>query len=137
MSKLLKLGKFGGFSKFGEFDYSPKCSFWEIGWTRYICRHSPTCFGPTRYIRWHSPTYFARTRYIRWHSPTYFARTRLIHPHSPKGFFEKNETRLDTFARVIRHSGKFGASGHCLVKMQLSTQRNKGEERFHNITRPG
>jgi hypothetical protein len=24
-------------------------------------------------------------------------------------------TRLDTFARVIRHSGEFGASGHCLI----------------------
>ena len=23
-------------------------------------------------------------------------------------------TRLDTFARVIRHFGEFGASGHCL-----------------------
>ncbi len=30
--------------------------------------------------------------------------------------FEKNVTRLDTFAQVIRHSRKFGASGHCLVE---------------------
>ncbi len=84
-------------------------------------RHLPTCFGQTRYIRRHSPTYFARTRYIRRHSPTYFARTRQTRPHSPKGFFEKNVTRLDTFARVIRHSGEFGASGHCLsLKQNLS-----------------
>jgi hypothetical protein len=27
-------------------------------------------------------------------------------------------TRLDTFARVIRHSGEFGASGHCLTNPQ-------------------
>ncbi len=59
-----------------------------------------------------------RTRYIRRHSPTYFARTRQTRPHSPKGFFEKNVTRLDTFARVIRHSGEFGASGHCLIYSQ-------------------
>jgi hypothetical protein len=38
----------------------------------------------------------------------------------PKGFFEKNVTRLDTFARVIRHSGEFGASGHCLGKTQTN-----------------
>jgi hypothetical protein len=37
----------------------------------------------------------------------------------PKGFFEKNVTRLDTFARVIRHSGEFGASGHCLDYEQI------------------
>ncbi len=175
------------FAIFVEFEYSPKWSFWKIGWTRYIRRHSPTCFGRTRYIRrhspnyfartrqtrerqvWqllhefsefgefsecrldrfihikyvicalndlsclrrhsptcfgrtryihrHSPTYFARTRYIRRHSPTYFARTRQTRPHSAKGFFEINVTRLDTFARVIRHSGKFGASGHCLLSI--------------------
>ena len=29
-------------------------------------------------------------------------------------FLRKNVTRLDTFARVIRHFGEFGASGHCL-----------------------
>ncbi len=41
--------------------------------------------------------------------------TRQTWPHSPKAIFEKNVTRLDTFARVIRHSREFGASGHCLV----------------------
>ncbi len=30
-------------------------------------------------------------------------------------FLRKNVTRLATFARVIRHSCEFGASGHCLV----------------------
>ena len=30
-------------------------------------------------------------------------------------FLKKNVTRLDTFAGVIRHSRKFGASGHCLL----------------------
>jgi hypothetical protein len=29
-------------------------------------------------------------------------------------------TRLDTFARVIRHFGEFGASGHCLGNSPLS-----------------
>ena len=58
----------------------------------------------------HSPTFanlFSRTRYIRRHSPTCFGRTRYICRHSPKGFFEKNVTRLDTFARVIRHWGEW------------------------------
>jgi hypothetical protein len=89
------------FAIFVEFEYSPKWSFWKIGWTLYIRQHSPTCFGRTRYIRRHSPTYFARTRHTR--------------PHSPKVFFEKNVTRLDTFARVISHTGEFEASGHCYI----------------------
>jgi hypothetical protein len=38
--------------------------------------------------------------------------------HSPKAIFEKNVTRLDTFAQVIRHFGEFGASGHCLIIIQ-------------------
>ncbi len=103
------------FASFGEFEYSPKWPFWKIGRTRYIRQHSPTYFARTRYIRRHSPPYFARTRYIRRHLPPYLARTRYIRSHSPKGFFEKNVTRLDTFARVIRRFGKFGASGHCLI----------------------
>ncbi len=86
--------------------------------TRQTRRHSPTCFGRTRFIRRHSPTCYGRTWYIRRHSPTYFAWTRQTRPHLPKGFFEKNATRLDTFVRVIRHSGEFGASGHCLIKTQ-------------------
>jgi hypothetical protein len=35
-------------------------------------------------------------------------------------FLEKNVTTLDTFARVIRHSREFGASGHCLEKIFLA-----------------
>jgi len=93
--------------------------------TRYIRRHSPTCFGRTRYIRRHSPTCFGRTRYIWWHSPTCFGRTRYILRHSPKGFFEKNVTRLDTFARVIIHSSEFGASGHCLVIIHFKLTRSQ------------
>jgi hypothetical protein len=41
-------------------------------------------------------------------------RTRYIRPRLTFAIFEKNVTRLDTFARVIRHFGEFGASGHCL-----------------------
>ena len=49
------------------------------------------------------------------HSPSRFASTRQTRQHSPTAVFEKNVTRLATFARVIRHSREFGASGHCLV----------------------
>jgi hypothetical protein len=73
-------------------------------------------FGRTRYIRPPFANYFPRTRYIRPTFANHFPRTRYIRSHSPKAIFEKNVTRLDTFARVIRHFGKFGASGHCLKK---------------------
>ena len=56
------------------------------------------------------------------HSPDIrqpFPRTRYIRSHSTFAIFEKNVTRLDTFARVIRHFGEFGASGHCLIKTQI------------------
>jgi hypothetical protein len=39
--------------------------------------------------------------------------------HIRQRLFEKNVTRLDTFARVIRHFGEFGASGHCLSFCQI------------------
>jgi hypothetical protein len=57
-----------------------------------------------------------------------FPRTRYIRSHSTFAIFEKNVTHLDTFARVIRHFGKFGASGHCLVftqKVSVSIQEKK------------
>ena len=53
------------FAIFGEFEYSPKWSFLKIGRTRYIRRHSPTCFGWTRYICPTFANHFPRTRYIR------------------------------------------------------------------------
>jgi hypothetical protein len=53
------------------------------------------------------------------HSPTTFPGLDTFARHSPKAIFEKNVTRLDTFARVIRHFGEFGASGHCLVTIHL------------------
>jgi hypothetical protein len=37
----------------------------------------------------------------------------------------KNVTRLDTFARVIRHFGEFGASGHCLGLTQKCTKKTE------------
>ncbi len=49
--------------------------------------------------------------------------TRQTRPHSPKAIFDKNVTRFDTFARVIRHFREFGASGHCLKFLQYG-QRN-------------
>jgi hypothetical protein len=56
-----------------------------------------------------------RTRQTRQHSPNHLPSTRQTRRHSPNAIFEKNVTRLATFARVIRHSREFGASGHCLV----------------------
>ncbi len=50
--------------------------------------------------------------------------TRQTRPHSPKAIFDKNVTRLDTFARVIRHFRKFGASGHCLICLQINLKPN-------------
>jgi hypothetical protein len=60
----------------------------------------------------HSPTIFLGL--IRLTFANHFPRTRYIRSHSTFAIFEKNVTRLDTFARVIRHFGEFGASGHCL-----------------------
>jgi hypothetical protein len=60
----------------------------------------------------------ASTRQTRQHSPSHVVRTRQTRRHSPKAIFEKNVTRLDTFARVICHFHEFGASGHCLKNSQ-------------------
>jgi hypothetical protein len=64
----------------------------------------------------------ASTRQTRRHSPSTFARTRQTRRHSPKAIFEKNVTRLVTFARVIRHFREFGASGHCLILLHFYDQ---------------
>ena len=88
------------FASFGEFEYSPKWPFWKIGRTRYI---RPTFANQ-----------FPRTRYIRPTFANQFPRTQYICSRSTLATFEKNMTRLDTFARVIRQFGKFGAIGHCL-----------------------
>jgi hypothetical protein len=69
----------------------------------------------TRQTRRHSPSRVAPTRQTRRHSPSRVARTRQTRRHALWQVFEKNVTRLDTFARVTRESRKFGASGHCLV----------------------
>jgi hypothetical protein len=98
--------------EFVKFKYSPKIrQFWRIrvlakmvileNWLDSI--HSPDIPQPFSPDLIHSPDIrqpFPRTRYIR--------------SHSTFAIFEKNVTRLDTFARVIRHFGEFGASGHCL-----------------------
>ncbi len=100
---------------FGECEYSPKRPFSEMCRTRQTRRHSASRVARTRQTRRHLPSHVARTRQTRRHSPSRVARTRQTCGHSPKAIFEKNVTRLDTFARVIRHSREFGASGHCLV----------------------
>ncbi len=84
------------FTIFGEFEYSPKWSFWKIGWTRYIRRHSSTCFGRTRYIRQHSPNHFARTRQTRKRQVW-----QLLDEFSEFGEFgEFSECRLDRFIHI-------------------------------------
>ncbi len=92
--------------------------------TRQTRRHSSCRVARTRQTRRHSPSRVVRTRQTRLHSPSRVARTRQTHRHSPKAIFEKNVTRLDTFARVIRHSREFGASGHCLNKSQNRVTRS-------------
>ncbi len=87
--------------------------------TRQTRRHSPCHVERTRQTRRHSPSCVARTCQTRRHSPSRVARTRQTRRHSPKTIFEKNVTRLDTFAGVIRHSREFGASGHCLIIIQI------------------
>jgi hypothetical protein len=86
--------------------------------------HSPTFANLFWSDSIHSSTFATLLCPDSIHSSTftpYFARTRYICPHSPKGFFEKNVTRLDTFARVIRQNGEFGASGHCLIETSVIT----------------
>ncbi len=78
-------------------------------------QHSPRGLASTRQTRRHSPSRVVWTRQTRQHSPSRVARTRQTRRRLPKAIFEKNVTHLDTFARVIRDSCKFGASGHCLV----------------------
>ena len=80
--------------------------------------HSPDIRQPFCPDSIHSPTFanhFSRTRYIRPTFANHFPRTRYIRHtiHSPA--FAKMRLAFDTFARVIRHFGEFGASGHCLV----------------------
>ena len=84
------------FASFGEFEYSPKWSFWKIGQTRYIRRHWPPYFARTRYIRPIFANHFPRTRYIRerqiW---------QLLHEFSEFGEFgEFSERRLDRFIHI-------------------------------------
>ena len=92
----------------------------------YLCIKQPILLAPTiANLFWsdsiHSPTFanpFPRTRYIR---PTFanpFPRTRYIRSRSHSPTFAKMWLAFDTFARVIRHFGEFGASGHYLKKSQ-------------------
>ena len=83
--------------------------------TRQTRRHSPSRLPRTRYIRQTFANPFPRTRHIRQTFANPFPRTRHIRHsiHSPA--FAKMRLAFDTFARVIRHFGEFGASGHCLL----------------------
>jgi hypothetical protein len=115
-------------SEFVEFEYSPEirhfCRIRELAKMVFLENRSDSlnsstfanlfCSDPLN-----SSTFvnlFSRTRQTRRHSPTYFPGLARLADICQKAFFEKNVTHLDTFARVIRHSRKFGASGHCLRK---------------------
>jgi hypothetical protein len=87
--------------------------------TRQTCQHSPRSVARTRQTCQHSPSRVARTRQNRQYLPNHLPSTRQTRRHSPKAIFEKNVTCLATFAQVIRHSCKFGASGHCLKLIHL------------------
>jgi hypothetical protein len=89
--------------------------------TRQTRRHSPNSLPRTRQTRRHSPNHLPSTRQTRRHSPSRLPSTRRTRRHSPKAISEKNVTRFDTFARVIRHFGEFGASGHCLLITHFAT----------------
>jgi hypothetical protein len=74
------------------------------------------------------------------HSPDIrqpFPRTQYIRSRSTFAIFEKNVTRLETFAQEIRHFGEFGASGHCLVNLQNfdfpKKQLSTGPLSFHLV----
>ncbi len=56
--------------------------------------------------------------------PSRVARTRQTCRHLPKAIFEKNVTRLDKFAQVMRESREFGASGHSLDIFQIRQKIN-------------
>jgi hypothetical protein len=86
--------------------------------TRQTHRHSPTCFARTRQTCQHLPRGLASTRQTRRHLPTCFVWTRQTRPHLPKVISGKMRLAFYTFARVICHFRKFGASGHCLVTFQ-------------------
>ncbi len=84
------------FAIFVEFEYSPKWSFWKIGWTRYIRPHSPTCFAFTRQARWRSLNHFARTRQTCERQVW-----RVLHEFSKFGEFgEFSKCRLDCFIHI-------------------------------------
>jgi len=79
------------------------------------------------------PPYLARTRYIR---PTFanpFPRTRYIRYSIHLPAFAKMRLAFDTFARVIRHFGEFGASGHCLVNFLLDENTEWYEKHWYLI----
>ncbi len=60
-----------------------------------------------------------QTRQTRRHLPSRAARSRQTRQHLPKAIFEKNVTRLDTFARIMSEYHKFGVSGRCLEITQV------------------
>jgi len=92
-------------------------TFANLFWSDSI--HSPDIRQPLSPASIHSPDIRQPLSPDSIHSPTFanhFPRTRYIRSRLTFATFDKNVTRLDTFARVICHFGEFGASGHCLKK---------------------
>ncbi len=83
----------------------------------------------------HSPDIrqpFLRTRYIRQTFANPFPRTRYIRSRSHSPTFAKMWLAFDTFARVIRHFGEFGASGHYLIVTYFNVQQMGPIKTDHN-----
>ena len=99
-------------------------------------QHSSRGLASTRQTCQHLPTWFARTRQTRRHSPNWFARTRQTRRHSPKAIFEKNVTRLDTFARVMSESHEFEVSGHCLLLTLIYPLPSKQVDSYQKFSLP-
>jgi hypothetical protein len=81
--------------------------------------YSPSHVAWTCQTRRHLPSRVARTRQTRQHLPKRVAWNCQIRRHSPKAIFKKNVTHLAKFAPVTGESRKFGASSHCLNKINF------------------
>ncbi len=126
---LRKFSESGESGKFGECrldHFMPIkyviCAKNDLSYHAGLRQHSPSRVARTCQIRRNSPSRVARTRQTRQHSPNHLPNTRQTRRYSPKTIFEKNVTRLATFAQVICHSREFGASGNCLVLLHFCDQ---------------
>ncbi len=107
--------------KFSEFEYSPEIRhFWQI-WVL-----AKMVFLKNWLDSLNSPSFANLVCSDSPDSPTFANLVSSDSPDSRKPSFASNRqiwrtcenvTRLNTFAWVIRHFCKFGASGHCLIQL--------------------